>query len=252
MATIVGSGEYRYEVIENFGQAATRLALRRSCRGRCGQQGQCLRVRPQRAPDDRVRSRRQLPALLGRGAVQTPARRAPRAGRYDLLHRRWRSHGAQDDAGRQDAAGDRHAGRAVAVHERRAVQPLHPHGAVARGRPVCVRRLRQRARSQIFAEWEAAVLLGRAGHRSGRVQHRAQHLLRRGRVGVCRGSREPSRAGVRRQGKIPRAVEQHASPLRAVHDARAQSARLCRRERAGDGGECEISRHRPARQHRDA
>ena len=52
---------------------------------------------------------------------------------------------------RSTAAADdhRHARQARAVHERAAVQPLHPHRALAGGRHLRVRRLRQRAGAQI-------------------------------------------------------------------------------------------------------
>jgi len=65
-------------------------------------------------------------------------------------------------------------------------------------------------------------------------------------------SREPPRAGVRREGQVSRAVEQPAPPMRAVHDAGEESAGLYRRERTRDGGECEVTRHRPTRQYLDA
>ena len=57
-------------------------------------------------------------------------------------------------------------GRAGAVHERRAVSPVHAHGAVAERRDLRLRRLRQRARSQVHAGRQARDLLGRAGLRA--------------------------------------------------------------------------------------
>ena len=47
----------------------------------------------------------------------------------------------------------RHAG---ALSERRAVQPLHPHRAIAEGRDLRLGRLRQRPGPQIFAGRQAA------------------------------------------------------------------------------------------------
>ena len=101
-------------------------------------------------------------------------------------------------------------------------EPFHrcTHTAhVAAGRHLCVRRLRQFARAQIRAERQAAAVVGRARHRSGRVQHRAQHHLRCRRLGLCGRPREPSRAGVRRQRQVRDAVEQPAPAVRPVHAA---------------------------------
>jgi hypothetical protein len=53
----------------------------------------------------------------------------------------------------------------------------------------------------------AAQNLGRTGHRSRPVQHRPQHRNRRRRLRLCRRPREPPRAGVRRQRQIRDAVE---------------------------------------------
>ena len=51
--------------------------------------------------------------------------------------------------------------QAGAVHERRAVQPLHAHRALAARRHLRLGRLRQRARPQVFARRQAAAVLGR-------------------------------------------------------------------------------------------
>ena len=60
------------------------------------------------------------------------------------------------------------------------------------------------------------VLLGRARHRPGAVQHRPQHRHRRRRLGVRGRSRESSRAGIRRQRQVRNAMEQSAPALRPV------------------------------------
>ena len=49
------------------------------------------------------------------------------------------------------------------------------HTALAAWRYLRERWLRQRARAQVLARRQAHQVLGRAGHRAGRVQHRAQH-----------------------------------------------------------------------------
>ena len=51
-------------------------------------------------------------------------------------------------------------GKPGALHERRAVPPLHAHRAVAAGRPLRLRRLRQRARPQVLAGRQAAAAPG--------------------------------------------------------------------------------------------
>ena len=92
--------------------------------------------------------------------------------------------------------------------------------------------------------------LGRARHRPRQVQHPAQHLLRRRRLGLCRRPRKPPRPGVRRQRQIRDAMEQHAPRLGAVHgDRHDDAALLCRRDRAGHGGQHRHAGLRAARQH---
>ena len=52
----------------------------------------------------------------------------------------------------------------------RAVPPLHAHRAVAERRHLCLGRLRQCARPQIRAGWQVADVVGRVRHRTGSVQ----------------------------------------------------------------------------------
>ena len=99
-------------------------------------------------------------------------------------------------------------------------EPFHrcTHTALSpQGRHLRVRRLRQRPRAQVFARRQAAHVVGRAGHRSRPVQHRAQHLHRRRRLGLRRRPREPPGAGVRRQRQVRGAVEQPAPAVRPLH-----------------------------------
>ena len=53
-------------------------------------------------------------------------------------------------------------------------------------------------------------------HRARPVQHRPQHRHRRRRLGLRRRPREPPRAGVRRQRQVRDAVEQPAPPVRPL------------------------------------
>ena len=133
------------------------------CGGRCRQERQRLCLQPRQAPDVRVRPRRQPAAHLGRGRVSAPARRVHGARRHDLADRRRRPFGAPVHARRQGAADHRRARQARALHERRAVSPLHPHRDVARGRHLCVRRLRQFARPQILPDGSLQMSWGEPG-----------------------------------------------------------------------------------------
>ena len=79
------------------------------------------------------------------------------------------------------------------------------------------RRLRQRARPQVLARRQAADVAGASrGTDPGQFNIAAQHRHRRRRLGLRRRPREPSRAGVRRQRQVRDAVEQHAPALRAL------------------------------------
>ena len=66
-----------------------------------------------------------------------------------VADRRRRPHRPPLHARRQGAADARHPRHAEALHERRAVPSLHAHRAVAAGRSLRLRRLRQRARPQV-------------------------------------------------------------------------------------------------------
>jgi hypothetical protein len=74
---------------------------------------------------------------------------------------------------------------------------------------------------------------GEPGTDTGTVQPCPQCLLRCRRLGLRRGSRKPSGAGVRRQRGLRDAVEQSASPLRAVHAVGPQAHLLHRRTGSG-------------------
>ena len=73
---------------------------------------------------------------------------------------------------------------------------------------------------------------------------------RRGRLGLCGGPREPSRAGVRRQRQIRDAVEQPAPALRAVLQRRQEAELHHRRAWARHAGESAIPESRAAPHHR--
>ena len=145
-----------------LGPPARRLGVQ-GCRGRRrGRRRPRIRLQSRRPSDDRVRSRREFPALLGRRHVRAAARSAHRARRLLLLHRRRRPHRAQMHARGQGVAHHRHSRQAGAVFQRRALPPLHPHRAFADRRHLRVRRLWQRAGPQVRRERTAPDVLGRA------------------------------------------------------------------------------------------
>ena len=80
------------------GETAGRMVVQGGRRGRRGRQRQCLCLQSRRTPDDRLRPRRQFPALLGRGSVPASARRPYGAGRHDVPDRRWRAFRPQGHA----------------------------------------------------------------------------------------------------------------------------------------------------------
>ena len=253
MTSILGTGSFRYEVAGDWGRLPDGWDF-----------GDVAAVAVDRQDRVYVFNRGEHPMIVfdregnflrswGEGLFAPRARPAHRPGRASLLHRRRRPHGAQVHARRQGAAHHRHSGQARALHERRAVPSLHAHRALAAGRHLRLGRLRQRARAQVLARRQAARVLGRAGLRSGPVQHPAQHLQRRGRLGLRRRPREPPRAGLRRQRQVRDAVEQPASSVRAVRwsPARSRCATSARSVRRMPINR-EVPEPRPAHQHRDA
>ena len=132
MATILGSGQYRYEVDENWGKLPDGWTLMDVAGVAIDSKDQVYVFNSRRASDDRVRSRRQLSALLGRRHVHS-ARTACTSGPDDTLY-------CTDDGDHtvrkctlegKVLLHDRHPGQTLAVHERRAVSSLHAHRAVA-------------------------------------------------------------------------------------------------------------------------
>ena len=95
MGVIVGSGDYRYEVIEGWGKLPDGWTFQEVAAVAIDKKDQRLLFHPRQASGDRLRPRRQLSALLGRRRVQARARRDYRRRRHDLSHRRRRSHRAQ-------------------------------------------------------------------------------------------------------------------------------------------------------------
>ena len=173
-----------------LGRAARRMALRRGRRRRDRLARPGLRLQPRRAPGDRLRPRRPLPRLVGRGPAspgRTGSRSAPTtrsiapttsttpcskftpegklladAGheRMSLGHRR-DQHRLPDDPPRRPAV------------------PLPDERGAGRGRlAVHHRRLRQRPRPQVLAGRPASRLVGRAGRRAGAVPRAARHRRR--------------------------------------------------------------------------
>ena len=125
-----------------------------------------------RAPGHRLRPRRPLPPLVGRGRGPPRPRHHHRRRRDGVAHRRPPPHRPQVHAGRQAPAHHRRPG-----HSRAELQGGKPfnrptHVAICpRTRlPLRLGRLRQLPRPQVRARRQARDVLGRAGHRSRPVQ----------------------------------------------------------------------------------
>src|SRR5262249_44624302 len=108
-----------------LGKTPARLVIQgnRRRRRRPARKRLCLQSR--RASDDRVRLRRQFPALIWRRYVSPCPRRLHGARRHDLAHRRWRPHRAPVHAGRKGAANAGYFWQAGTLHEREAVYSWH-------------------------------------------------------------------------------------------------------------------------------
>ena len=252
MSVILGSGEHRYRVVENWAKLPDGWEFKDVARGRRRQQGPGLRLQPRRASDDGVRPRRQLPALLGRRPVSARARPAHR-------RRRHRST-CTDDGGHvvrkctTDGKVLLELGMPGKPAPYMSGEPFHrcTHTALSPKGEIYVSDGYGNANVHKYSpDGKLPDVLGRARHRSRPVQHRAQHRHRRRRLGLRRRPREPSRAGVRRQRQVRDAVEQHAPAVRPVLLPRATRLELHHR-RAGPGhaGQSRAPEHRPARLHR--
>ena len=203
MATLLGSGNFQYEVDVAWGKLPDGWTYKEAAAvGVDGNDNVYVFSRgdhPMIVFDrhgDFLRS-------VGRGPVRARPRRYHGAGRVDLLHRRRRPYGSQVHLRRQGAAAARPAGSGGGDAQRQAVQPLHPHRPVpGQRRHLRGRRLRQLVRAQVRPERQAALLVGRGGHRPWPVQHRTQHLHRQRGLRVCGRPREPPRAGVRPQRQV--------------------------------------------------
>ena len=231
---IVGEGDYRYEVIDNWAKLPDGWSFTEVGGGR----------RRPATTTSTSSTAASIPMMVfdrdgnflrswGEGVFPRAARRAHGAGRHDLPHRRRRPHrcaSARLDGKVLLTLGM--PGQAGAVHERRAVPPLHAHGAVAEGRHLRLGRLRQRARAQILARTASCCSPGASPAREpGQFNLPHNIYLRRRRLGLCRRPREPPRAGVRRQRQVRDAVEQPAPPVRPVHAAGQVPRLLHRRTR---------------------
>ena len=156
-------------------------------------------------PMMRVRPRRQLPALVGRGHLQARARRPHGAGRHDL---------PAPTTATTRCASARSTARCcstIGIPGKPAPfmsgEPFHrcTHTALSpERRHLRLRRLRQRARAQVRPDGKRLMSLGRAGRRARASSTCRTTSLRRRRLGLRRRPREPPRPGVRRQRQVRR------------------------------------------------
>ena len=249
MAVQLGSGEYTFEVNENWAKLPEEITL-----------GDCAAVGVDRQNRVYAFNRGEHPV-----AVFDAEGNLLRTWGEGVFHRPHGVHMGPDDTIWLTDDGDHtvrkctldgkvlmtlgHPRRAQTLHERRAVPPLHAHRLVAAGRPLRLGRLRQCAHPQIHSGRQAPDVMGRARHRSRPVQYSPQHLLRSRRLGLCRRPREPPGAGVRRQRQVRNPVEQSAPAERHVHGGRPRPALLHRRRRPLRRDQQGLAQYRPARQH---
>ena len=252
MAIIVGTGEHRYEVVENWGRLPDGWHY-----------GEVAAVGVDSKDNVYVFARSEHPMMV-----------FDREGNFlrswgeGLFRRPHGVHLAPDDtiyctddgdhtvrrlyAGGKAAAGDRRSRRTGAIYggdpfNRCTHTALSPEGDIYVADGYGNARVHKYSpNGKLQFSW------GEPGTEPGAIQHSAQHLLRRGRLDLRGGSREPPHPGVRRQGQIRHPVEQHAPAVRAVHDARKNPIAYIGESGPGHGSEREIARHRPARQHLDA
>ena len=221
-----------------------------SRRGRRRQQRQRLCLQSRRASDDRVRPRRQLPALVGRGRV-------PRARTACTWRPTTRSSCTDDgDHTVRQCTLDGKVLLTIGIPGKPAPfmsgEPFHrcTHTALSPQGDIYVSDGYGNARVHKYAP-DGKLLLswGEPGTDPGEFNLAAQHLLRCRRLGLCGRPREPSRAGVRRQRQVRDAVEQPAPAVRAVHAAGQVPDLLHRRDRAVLGVQPRRAEPRAARQH---
>ena len=227
-----------------MGPSSRRLVVRRSDQRRRGRQRQRLGLQSRAAPGHRLRSRRQVSPLVGRGTHPPRARDRHRARWHRVAHRRSAPHDPPVHAGREAAAHPRRSRPALDAARRQAVQPADALGRVPEDRRrLHLRRLRQLARAQVRSQGAPPAVLGRAGHRPRLLQHPAQHRHRCRRSRLRRRSRELARADLRPRRAVPGPVEQPAPAVRARR--RSPDRRVLRR-RAADAS----ARQREGAEHR--
>ena len=252
MAIIVGSGDYKYRIIEDWAKLPDGWSFKEVGAVGCDKQRQRLCLQSRRAPDDGVRPRRQFPALLGRGAVSAGARRPYGARRFDLPDRRRRpSSSANAGSRRQGAAGARRARQARALYVAASRFTAAPTPRSSPKGDIYVSDGYGNSRVHKYSpDGKLLMSWGEPGTDAGRVQHRPQHLHRRRRLGLCRRPREPPHPGVRRQRQVRGAVEQPAPAVRDVHGLCPPPGLLYRRIGPGAVGQPRRPQSRAAGQHR--
>ena len=169
----------------------------------------------------------------GEGTFKRRARRAHGTGRHDLPDRRRRPHGAQ--AARSTARCCSPSAFPATPAPFMSGEPFRrcTHTALSPKGEIYVSDGYGNARVHKYTPDGKRILSwGEPRRRAGRVQPAAQHRVRRRRLGVRRRSREPPRAGVRRQRQVRDAVARPASAERHVHAAGQVSDLLRRRDRA--------------------
>ncbi len=175
MAEIVGTGDFKYRIIENWAKLPDGWSFK-----------EVAAVGVDNKDNVYAFNRGEHPVMVfdrdgnflrSWGEGQYPRAHGVHMGPDDSIYldRRWRPYRAQMLAQRQ-VLSNRRPWQAAPYTSGRARSPLYPHRLVAEGRDLRLRRLWQCQGAQILARWQIAYVMGRAGNRRGRVQYRGQYL----------------------------------------------------------------------------
>ena len=151
MSVVLGSGEHRYRVVENWAKLPDGWSFKDVAAVAVDGKDQVYVFNRGEHPMMVFDREGNFLRSWGEGVFHRAHGLHIDSPRHPLLHRRRRPHRAQVLDRGQDRAHHRRSRQARPLHERRAVPSLHPHGAFAQGRHLRLGRLRQCARAQVLA-----------------------------------------------------------------------------------------------------
>ena len=226
MSTILGSGEFRYEVQEGWGSCPDGMTFK-----------EVAAVGVDKADNVYCFTRGGAPVIVldedgrflrtwGEGVFNPGPRRHHGPGRYHFPDRRRRPHGPQVHPRRQGADDPGGSGQGRGLSGGRALQPLHPRGLLAAGRDLCLGRLRQLAGGTSIRRTASCCFRGASPAPIRASSTLSTTSARTGTAGLRRRPGKPPHPGVRRQGPVrDPVVRQPAPSVRAVHGEQGQRRR---------------------------